>query len=202
MFVQVIQGRVSDPDALRARLDEWVRDLAPSADGWLGSTGGCADDGTAIALARFESEQAARRNSDRPEQGAWWGEVAPLFSGDPVFHDSADVDVELVGDPGAAGFVQIIQGRSSDPARARALMSRDPEVRAALRPDVLGSLTANYEAGGFTTAIYFTSEQAAREAERKEMPPEMQAAMQELMGLSIGQPTFIDLKDPWLHAPG
>ena len=66
MFVQVIQGKVSDAAAVRARMDTWMKELAAGADGWLGSTAGVTDDGDFVALARFESEEAARRNSDRP----------------------------------------------------------------------------------------------------------------------------------------
>ena len=40
MFVQVIEGRVRNPDAVKSALDEWLRDVAPGAIGWLGSTGG------------------------------------------------------------------------------------------------------------------------------------------------------------------
>jgi hypothetical protein len=45
-----------------------------------------------------------------------------------------------------------------------------------------------------------TSE-AAREDERKEPPPELQAEMEELAALSVGEPEFFDLKQPWLYAP-
>jgi hypothetical protein len=51
-------------------------------------------------------------------------------------------------------------------------------------------------------AIYFTSEEAAREGERKEPPPEMQQMMKEMESLTVGEPAYYDLKDPWLHAPG
>ena len=36
-------------------------------------------DGRMVALVRFDSEEAARRNSDRPEQGAWWEGMAALL---------------------------------------------------------------------------------------------------------------------------
>ncbi len=68
MFVQVIQGQVSDSEQVRAAFDRWVRDLAPGAAGWLGSTAGVTEDGRFVALVRFASEEEARRNSDRPEQ--------------------------------------------------------------------------------------------------------------------------------------
>ncbi|HZC25534.1 MAG TPA: hypothetical protein VE287_00840, partial [Actinopolymorphaceae bacterium] len=70
MFVQVMQGHVDDPAALKAAVDRWMTDLAPTATGWLGSTAGVAKDGTAVAMVRFESAAAARANSERPEQSA------------------------------------------------------------------------------------------------------------------------------------
>lgn len=201
MFVQVIQGQVSDPARMRAQLDKWLAEVAPSASGWLGSTSGVTDDGRLVALARFESAEAAQQNSDRPEQGAWWEETARLFTDEPVFQNSTAVDVDTPGDPAQAGFVQVMQGRSSDPDRARELMANDPTDWATFRPDILGTLTANHEGGAWTMAIYFSSEEAAREGEKKEPPPEMEAMMKEMEALSIGEPVFFDLKDPWLHAP-
>ena len=62
--------------------------------GWLGSTAGVTEDGQLVALARFESEEAAQQNSDRPEQSAWWEEMATLFTDEPVFHNSTSVDVD------------------------------------------------------------------------------------------------------------
>ena len=200
MFVQVIQGTVTDAEQLHAALDRWARELAPGATGWLGSTCGVTEDGRAIALARFESEEAARRNSDRPEQDKWWAETARLFTGEVTFRDSSDVDVDLVGDPDRAGFVQVIQGRGSDPDRARELMNQDSAEMAAFRPDILGSVAVGHEAGGYTVAIYFTSEAEAREGERKQPPPEIAARMEEMNSLNIGVPEFFDLKQPWLYS--
>ena len=202
MFVQVIQGQVSDAARLRAQLDTWVSELAPGAVGWLGSTAGVTEDGKAVLLARFESEEAARQNSDRPEQGAWWAETAKVFTSEPEFHDSTTVDVDTPGDPSQAGFVQVMQGRSSDPDRARELMANDSTDWEAFRPDVLGTVSVGHDQGAWTMAIYFTSEQAAREGERKEPPPELQEMMKEMESLTVGEPVYLDLKEPWLHAPG
>ena len=47
-------------------------------------------------------------------------------------------------------------------------------------------------------AIYFTSEESAREGERKDPPPQMQEMMKEMDALTIGEPVFFDLRDPWL----
>jgi hypothetical protein len=201
VFVQVIQGQVSDAGKVRAAFDRWVQELAPGAIGWLGSTAGVTEDGRFIALARFESEEAARRNNDRPEQDRWWTETAQLFSGAASFTDSSDVTVDVTGDPDDAGFVQVIQGRGSDPDRARELMGQDSSEWAAFRPEILGSVGVGHEGGAYTMAIYFTSEEAAREGERKEPPPELQAQMDEMAALSVGEPEFFDLKQPWLYAP-
>ena len=83
MFVQVIQGKATDVDEVRAQLDRWLTEVAPGAIGWLGSTMGATGDGRFIALARFESEEAARQNSARPEQDAWWQQAVKLFEGHP-----------------------------------------------------------------------------------------------------------------------
>jgi hypothetical protein len=201
VFVQVIQGQVADAAKVRAALDRWAEEVAPGAEGWLGSTAGVTEDGRFIALARFESEEAARANSDRPEQDRWWAETAKLFTGEASFKDSSDVIVDLVGEPDEAGFVQVMQGRGTNPDRARELMSEDSGAWAAFRPEILGSVAVGHEGGAYTMAIYFTSEAEAREGERKQPPPELQAQMEEMAALSIGEPEFFDLRQPWLYSP-
>lgn len=202
MFVQVIQGKATDPQRLRAALDQWEHDLSPAAPGWLGSTAGVTDDGTFVALARFESEEAARRNSNRPEQDRWWAETSKLFTGEVIFLESGEVTVDVTADRDLdeAGFVQIIQGRVSDPARARELMSQDSDKWAPLRPDILGSVEVGHDDGRFTVAMYFTSEEEARAGERKEAPPELAAQMAEMDRLNTEPPRFLDLKQPWLYS--
>jgi hypothetical protein len=201
MFVQVIQGQVAEAEQLRAALDQWAQEVAPGSTGWLGTTAGVTEDGRFIALARFTSEEAARRNSDRPEQDRWWAETAKLFTGKATFEDSSDVTVDVTGDPDEAGFVQVIQGRGSDPDRARELMGQDSGAWAAFRPEILGSVAVGHEGGAYTMAVYFTSEAEAREGERKQPPPELQAQMEEMAALSIGEPEFFDLRQPWLYSP-
>ncbi|MGH3786393.1 MAG: hypothetical protein ACRDRG_07520 [Pseudonocardiaceae bacterium] len=201
MFVQVIQGQVTDAERLRAALDRWVQDLSPGASGWRGSTAGVTDDGRFIALARFESEEAARRNSDRPEQDTWWAETSKLLTGEATFRDGRDVVVDLNGEPDDAGFVQIIQGRGSDPARARELMGQNTAEWAAFRPDIIGSVAVDHDGGAYTMALYFTSEASAREGERKEPPPELKAQMEQMDVLNVGTPEFFDLKQAWLYSP-
>lgn len=200
MFVQVIQGQVSDPETVHSAFDQWAEQLAPSATGWLGSTAGVTDDGRFVALARFDSEEAARRNSDRPEQTRWWTETSKLFTGDVSFSDSTDITADVNGDPDRAGFVQVMQGRGSDPERAKELMTQNPDEWAAFRPDVLGSVAVDHQGGAYTMAMYFTSEQAAREGERKEPPPHLKAQMEEMGKLSVGEPEFFDIRQPWLYS--
>ena len=200
MFVQVIQGRTSQPQALVDAFDRWKADLSSGATGWLGSTGGVTEDGRFIAVARFESEEAAMANGARPEQDAWWAETAQLLDGEAVFRNSTDVDVDVNGDPDQAGFVQVMQGRGSDPERAKQLMAQDADKWAEFRPDAIGSVTIGHDEGAYTMVMYFTSEAEAREGERKELPPELQAQMEEMNKLSIGEPEFFDLKQPILSS--
>jgi hypothetical protein len=203
MFAQVIQGRTSDAEGLRAALDRWLQDVRPGAIGWLGSTVGITDDGTFVALARFESAEAATRNAERPEQSRWWEETSRLFDGEVSFRDSEDVTVELQGDPDRAGFVQVMQGRVTDADRAKEVMAQIPGgVMAAHRPDVLGSVVIGHEDGEWTQVLYFTSEAEAREGERKEPPREMQNIMEEMGKLSVGETTFLDLREPLLQSAG
>jgi hypothetical protein len=200
MFVQLIQGHVTDPAAVRAEIEHWVQDVAPGATGWLGSTGGVTDDGRLIALVRFESEAAARANSARPEQDSWWSTMSRLFTDEPTFTESDDVVLDLVGDPDRAGFVQIMRGQGSNTERARELIGQDSAEWAAFRPEVLGSVGVMHDDGGFTMAIYFTDEAAARAGEGKEPPAKLKAQMDELTSLQTGVPDFFDLREPWMHS--
>jgi hypothetical protein len=203
MFAQVIQGRTSDAGGVRAALDRWLQELRPGAVGWLGSTIGVTDDGTFVAVARFESADAAARNAQRPEQSRWWEETSRLFDGEVEFRDSEDVVVDLQGDPDQAGFVQVMQGRVTDADRAKEVMARIPgDVMAAYRPDVLGSVLIGHEDGAWTQVIYFTSEADAREGERKEPPEEFQDVMKEMAELSVGETAYLDLRQPLLPSPG
>ena len=73
---------------------------------------------------------------------------------------------------------------------------------ASYRPDILGTVSVAHDEDAWTMAMYFTSEEAAREGEAKEPPPELQAMMEEMNALAIGEPDFFDLRDPWFQAPG
>lgn len=195
MFIQVIQGAVRDAELWRNSMETWERDLRPGAVGVLGATGGLTADGRAIVMARFESEDAARANSGRPEQGAWWSEASKAFEGDVAFHDCREVDLLLGGGSDEAGFVQIIQGRAKDPQQLRRLSEESQAILRERRPDVLGMVVAWHGDGGFTQAVYFTSEGEARRMEKATEGDELR---QRFMDAFDGPPTFFDLPDPIL----
>ena len=200
MFIQVIEAKTDDEAALRRTMDRWQEELKPGAIGYLGTTAGITDDGRFIALARFESEDAAKANSDRPEQGAWFADMAKCFDGEPTFLNCADVRVWLDGGSDDAGFVQIMRGRSDDVARMHDLMTtHDAEIREG-RPDIIGGLLLDAGDGRYVDAIYFRSEEAAREGEAKEPPEEIRAEMEEGWKL-MGDITYFDLHDPVLESP-
>ena len=200
MFVQVIKGRTSDADGLRRQFDRWTEEVGGAAKGYLGTTGGVAPDGTAIFLARFESEDAARANSGRPEQDSWWNETSKYFDGDVTFRDCREVDTLQAGGSDSAGFVQIMQGRCKDKVRLAALEAEWMPKMAELRPDVIGSLRA-WDGDYFTEAIYFTSEAEARKGEAAmNEQPGGDTDMSEYTAL-VEDLTYIDLPDPWLRTP-
>jgi hypothetical protein len=195
VFIQVIQGKVADADGVRRQSDAWLRDIKPKVEGkgYLGFTGGITPDGRLMWLARFESEEAARANSELPEQGAWWEQTAQTLDGDATFHDCAEVDLVLGGGSNDAGFVQVIQGRAKDQQAMRARRAEFERRLGEARPDVLGGVVAWHGDGAFTQAMYFTSEEEARDREKG---TEDSDTRQEFMSLIDGQPTFFDLPDP------
>jgi hypothetical protein len=81
------------------------------------------------------------------------------------------------------------------------LMNENADEWAAFRPDVLASLGVAHADATWTMALYFTSEAEAREGERKEPPPELQAQIEEMQRLSVGEPDYFDLRDPWMSSP-
>ena len=196
MFVQVIKGPVADTAAVRAALDRWMQELKPGAVGWLGTTAGITGDGTFVTLARFESQDAAKRNSERPEQHQWWMETSKLFHGEVTFRDTEDVVVWMGGGSDDAGFIQVMEGRVLDRARADTLVKEMEAEMADQRPDIIGGITANMPDSTYVDFVYFTNEADAREAE-KNMPPEAMEQMSQTWQIDA----FLDLTDPWLFSP-
>lgn len=195
MFIQVITGRVADAAGLEAALDRWQSEVRPGAAGFLGSTGGVTADGRFVGLVRFESAEAAKANSDRAEQSAWWAEAEKSFSGPVTFRDCTEVDSYRGGGSDDAGFVQVMQGRA-DRQKLRQLDERVEPILPRLRPDLLGSVRA-WHGDEYIEAAYFTSEADARAGEAQEPPPELADAMPEWQAV-MGDVTYYDLTAPKL----
>jgi hypothetical protein len=196
MFIQVIQGRCNDAERLKAQMDRWDSDLRGGASGWLGTTAGVTDDGTFVAVARFESRELADQNSGRPEQDAWWRETEACFDGDVTFRDYDDAIEWLGGGSDDAGFVQVMQGRVGDADGFRKFSQQPMEGLSQMRPEIIGGTVAIADDGDFTQTIYFTSEAEAREGEKKEMPEDVQRELEQAMG-EMKDLTYLDLRDPW-----
>jgi len=194
MFVQIIQGTVTDADALQRSVERWRKEIKPGAHGYLGSTGGVTPDGRGITMVRFESEADAQANSDRAEQSAWWNEASKAFGDDVTFHNCTEVESILGGGNDAAGFVQLLQGRTKDEAAMRKTAIASQDELHALRPDILGVVIAFHGDGGFTQAIYFSSQEAARTGEKAmQGKPELSERLRATMD---GDITFFDLNEP------
>ena len=193
MFIQIIQGRCTRHDDLRAVLDRWPEELGPGADGWLGGTYGFTDDDLFVAVVRFEDEASARANSERPEQGQWAEQMMAHFDGPVEFHDCDDVTLLFDGGSDNAGFVQVIRGKVDDPSRLRALMSSHPTELKQMRPEILGATLAIEPDGTFTETVAFTDEASARSGEGQEPPADVRAELEYAMQGA----TFYDLHQPW-----
>lgn len=181
-------------------MERWRGDLAPSGASWLGATAGVTRDGRFIALVRFDSQRAAKADSVPAEQDAWWAATSGLFDGEVTVRDGTAAYTHMTGDPHRAGFVQVIQGRTSDRRRFRELL-RAEEPFFGCRPDLLGELVVEHGESAWTTVLFCTSEDEVRAGELKAMPAQWQAVFAEQQQLMIGEPEFFDLREPWLFSP-
>ena len=201
MFIQVIQGRATNPPGIRRDLGRWRRLLAADADGWLGSTTGITEDGWSITAVRFASEAQARRNRDRPEQREWWRDASQHLAR-VVSHDAPKVHTYRDGGSDQAGFVQVIQGHSDDLERMASLARDQDEVLAREAPHILGMMVAEHAGrpGDFTQIVYFTSEQ---EAQRFEPGPlaEAEEPVAEARRSLMSDLRSFDLRNPQLLSP-
>lgn len=199
MFVQVIEGKVSDKAGLRRQMDRWEAELRPGAAGFLGSTGGVTEDGVGFAIARFESAAAAKANSERAEQGKWWTETEQCFDGPVSFTDSEDVEEFLAGGSNDAGFVQVMK-TADGPARAdvKAMDEKFSKHAATWRPDLIGGVRVWTGETSTVEVNYFTSEAEARGNENKQPPAELAELFSQFADV-IANTEFLDLSDPWLY---
>ena len=191
MFVQIIEGKTKDVEGLMRQGERWQSEVGAGAVGFLGVTAGATADGRTITIARFESEEAARANSARPEQSAWWAEMSKYYDGEPTFTESSDVEQLLGGGSNDAGFVQIMKSRGVSRARVAELDAVFDKF-STLRPDLIGSVRIWTGADSCVEANYFTSEAEARAGEKKEMPADVQAMVVEFSDV-MKDTEFLDL---------
>jgi hypothetical protein len=199
VFIQIIQGKCRDAEGVHRLSDEWRETLGPKADGWLGGTYGITDDNEFVGVVRFESREAAARNSTRPEQGEWWSRMEECFDGDVTFHDCDDAMVFLDGGSDDAGFVQVVQGRLSDPDRFRHFMAEPMDMLHEQRPEIIGGTIAIDEDGWFTETVAFRSEAEARMGEQKELPDPQRTEFEEQMA-QVRDMRYLDLHSPWFSS--
>jgi hypothetical protein len=195
VFIQVIQGKCTRPDELRAMADGWREELGGGAVGWLGGTYGFTDDNDFIGVIRFESREAAMANSERPEQTAWAEKMMSLMDGPVEFHDCDDVMLFMDGGSDQAGFVQIIEGRVDDPSRIKAMLA-DTTMLHEMRPEIIGGTLAIEADGSFIETIAFRDEASAREGEKMSPPAEIASELESMMAGA----RFYDLHHPWFES--
>ena len=81
----------------------------------------------------------------------------------------------LDGGSNDAGFVQVMQGRVDNADGFRTFMQGPMDSLREMRPEIIGGTVAVADDGHFTQTIYFTSEAAARQGEKQEMPEDVAA---------------------------
>lgn len=192
MFIQILRGRASDAGGIQRQFDRWLEDLSDGAAGWLGTTAGVTEDDRFVGSVRFESQEAAQRNSDRPEQTQWWNELSKYLEV-PRFRDCTLVDEYKAGGSDDAGFVQVIESRVLDREQYREAAK---SMAGTPRADVIGGVIA-WDGSHFTEVVYFTSEEEAREGERSSA---QQVALERAWPLTQDLEYF-DLRRPWLASP-
>lgn len=200
MFVQVIRGRVADREAFERQADKWMTELRPGAIGWVGSTGGLTDDDEFILVARFASEEAARANSDRPEQGAWWAETAPCFAGGPTFAESTDVQEHLGGGSDDAGFVQVMEVTTTRRAELEALEDKVEPLLREVHTALLGGLRVWTAPDRAIEVNYFRDEAGARAGEAAMGAHPDFSALAEQWNSLFDSVSFLDLRSPILES--
>ncbi len=196
IFVQVIQGSVRDREEARKTWERWIDDVAPDAVGWLASTAGFSDS-EFIAAVSFASDEAARRNSQRPEQDEWWSEMEQHFSGDPTFRECVQVSTYGAWERQDAEFVQIVQGRSRNLGET---MEKIAEAYQEFVKDhhlgLLGGIVVDHGDGTFTEVIYYPTEDEARMESEEEARKPVGAA--ETLSGDVRDVRYLFLRDPIL----
>ncbi|HEY5858256.1 MAG TPA: hypothetical protein VIW24_30600, partial [Aldersonia sp.] len=131
------------------------------------------------------------------EQGAWWAETERCFDGPVTFMDCPTVTEWMGGGSDDAGFVQIMEGHTSDAKRMHEMLGEGGDRIHEVRPEIIGGLLCTDTGDSYVEAIYFTSESEAREHEKMEVPDDLKPLFEEEMRL-LGEVTYYDLHEPQL----
>ena len=195
MFIQIIQGKCTRQDELRALAENWRDEIGPNADGWLGGTYGFTDDDRFVGVVRFESRDGCEELSRGEEAAIWWAAAETCFDGSCKIHESEDVSMMLDGGSDSAGFVQVMCGKVGDADKLRHMMT-DTQMTSMLheaRPEIIGSTLAIEPDGSFVETVSFTDEATARKGEQMDMPAEVT----EDLGSAMAEVEYLDLHHPW-----
>lgn len=197
-FVQVIEAPVADAEQVRAVYHRWFDELAPDAEGWLTATAGITDDGEFVAVVQFASEEAARRNSQREAQDAWWNELSGHLAGEARFHESDEVAAFGENRSDDAGFVHLVRGRAVGLAGVTALVAEHEHhhIHEHHLP-VLGGMLATHGEERFTELVYYPSADEVRDADGR--LPDESVTMVERVADDLLEVQHRYVEDPWLH---
>lgn len=83
---KVKAGKLQD---MRAAMDKWEKEQKPNAVGWQGSiiVQNNADPNEITNIVFWDNTENYNKNSDRPEQAAWYQEFRSYLTSDPVWFD-------------------------------------------------------------------------------------------------------------------
>ena len=166
MFIQVISGKVNDVDAMQRHADKWQTELTPGRHRVPRRHPGHhrrrpVRRAGALRVPRggAEEQRAARAGQVVRRDGEGTSTTSR-------FHDCSRIETLFGGGKDDAKFVQVMQGRVKDRAKADAMFKRAAEAEKVLggaRPDVIGEVVAIHDDGdAYTDAVYFSSEAEAR----------------------------------------
>jgi hypothetical protein len=93
--------------------------------------------------------------------------------------------------------VQVIQSKALDRERIDAINAEVGPAMTESRPEIIGAVSV-WDGDHVCDIAYFTTEEAARAGEKKELPEAHRKLFEEWQSLIEGA-TFLDIKDPWLY---
>ena len=93
-FVQFMQGRSLDQQAMRTSNPEMESELRRLRPDLLGGVIGWHGDGGFTQASYFTSEAEARKNEQTMAESSMFSEYMKLLDGTPTFYDLAEVDFE------------------------------------------------------------------------------------------------------------